>query len=364
MVIANSIVNNIDIYFGYSNATFSKQIEYFTGPHSTPSMVTVGILNSDAHLDIVVANFGTNNIGIFLGLGNGSFISQTEVSTGSSRPIFISLINLNNDTLLDIVTVNYGTDSISIFNGYGNGSFSTPITYRTGYDSLPLSLVAGDFNNDNYLDIAIVNSGTNNIGILIAKSNGTFEKRIFISTGFGSHPHSIAVGHFNDDNLTDIAVANYGNNNTGVFLSYGNGTFANQTTYSLGSASPYSIGVADFNQDNRMDIVVINKGQNNTATLIGYGNGRFADPQMNSTGSSSSISLAIGDLNKDNRLDMIIVNNDTDSIDILLGYFEGFSDPKHYLLYFRAQLAHINITSTPQLCRNVISLLSKGNSSL
>ena len=101
MVIANSIVNNIDIYFGHSNATFSKQFEYFTGSDSTPSMVAVGILNSDSYLDIVVANFGTNNIGIFLGFGNGSFIRQTELSTGSSRPVFISLINLNNDTLLD-----------------------------------------------------------------------------------------------------------------------------------------------------------------------------------------------------------------------------------------------------------------------
>jgi hypothetical protein len=298
MVVANSIVNNIDIYFGYSNGTFLKHIEYFTGSDSTPYMVTVGIVNTDLHLDIVVANFGTNNIGIFLGLGNGSFIRQTELSTGSSRPVFISFINLNNDTVLDIATVNYGTDSISIFNGYGNGSFSTPITHRMEYDSLPLSLIAGDFNNDNYLDIAIVNSGTNNIGILLAKSNDTFEKPILISTGFGSRPHSIAVGHFNDDNLIDIAVANYGNNNIGVFLSYGSGTFANQTTRSLGSASSYSIGVDDFNWDNRMDIVVINKGQNNTAMLIGYGNGRFVDPQMNSAGSSSSISLAIGDIIK------------------------------------------------------------------
>jgi small basic protein len=301
MVIANSIANNMDIYFGYSNGTFSKQIGCFTGSHSTPYMVTVGILSGDSYLDIVVANFGTNNIGIFLGLGNGSFIRQTELSTGSSRPIFISLIDLNNDTLLDIVTVNYGTDSISILNGYGNGSFSTPITYRTGYDSLPLSLTAGDFNNDNYLDIAIVNSGTNNIGILLAKSNGTFEKQIYISTGFGSRPHSIAVGHFNDDNLIDIAVANYGTNNIGVLLSYGNGTFANRTTYSLGSASPHSIGVSDFNRDNRMDIVAINKGQNNTAILIGYGNGSFENSLMTSIGSSLSISLAIGDLNKDDR---------------------------------------------------------------
>ncbi|CAF1570793.1 unnamed protein product, partial [Adineta steineri] len=155
MVIANSIVNNIAIYFGYGNTTFSKQIEYSTGLYSTPSMVAIGDLNNDARFDIAVANFGTNNIGMFIGFGNGSFKSQIELSTQSSRPVSITLVDFNNDTLIDIATVNYGTNSISIFYGYGNGAFSIPITYSTGYDSLPAALVTGYFNNDNYLDIVV-----------------------------------------------------------------------------------------------------------------------------------------------------------------------------------------------------------------
>jgi hypothetical protein len=327
MVVANSIVNNIDIYFGYNNGTFSKQIEYPTGSGSFPCMVAADNLNNDFQLDIAVANFGTNNVLIFLGFGNGSFAKHLELSTGSSRPISISLIDLNNDSRLDITTVNYGTHSISIFYGYGNGIFSNPITYSTGYDSLPSSLAAGDFNNDNYLDIVIANYGTNNIGILFANSNGTFANQITFSTSFGSHPSSVAVGHFNDDTLLDIAVASYGANMVGVLLNNGHGNFANQTIYSIGSASPYSIGVGDFNQDHHLDLFVINRGRNNTGMLLGYGNGSFKNPRMNPTGSSSSISFAICDFNKDNRLDIIIVNNDTGSIDILIGYFEGFSIP-------------------------------------
>jgi hypothetical protein len=72
---------------------------------------------------------------------------------------------------------------------------------------------------------------------------------MIFGTGFGSHSISIAVGYFNDDTL-NIAVANYGTNNIGVLLNNGNGTVANQITYSIDPASPYSIGVGDFNQDN------------------------------------------------------------------------------------------------------------------
>ncbi|CAF5078822.1 unnamed protein product, partial [Rotaria sp. Silwood1] len=147
-----------------------------------------------------------------------------------------------------------------------------------GYDSFPSSLVIRDFNNDKYLDIAVANYGTNDVSILFGNANGTFANQIAFSTGFGSHPYSIAAGYFNDDVFLDIAVANYGMNEIGVLLSYDNGSFANQVTYSTGSSSPYFIDVGDLNQDNRLDIVVTNHGTNNIAVLLGLGNGIFTNP--------------------------------------------------------------------------------------
>ncbi|CAF5111608.1 unnamed protein product, partial [Rotaria sp. Silwood1] len=302
---------------------------YSTGLYSAPYMVAVGDFNNNDQADIAVAYFGTNSIGIFLGFGNGSFASQKIISTGSSRPIWIHLADLDNDTFLDIVTANYGTDSISIFYGFGNGNFSYPITYSTGYDSSPFSAVSGDINNDNHLDLIIANYGTNNIGIHLANGNRTFLQQKILSTGINSHPYSVIVGYFNNDNMLDIAVANYGNNNIAVLLGEGNATFTSQITYSL-NTSPYSIGLGDFNKDNRLDLVVTSKGTYNIGILLGLGNGTFLDPVMNSTGSSSSTSVAVADFNKDNLLDVIITSNDTNSIGIRFGYDEGFQTQKTY----------------------------------
>ncbi|CAF5005919.1 unnamed protein product, partial [Rotaria sp. Silwood1] len=307
MAIANHIVNKIAVYLGNGDSSFRNPTMYSTGSYSSPYMVTVADFNNDNRSDIAVANFGTNNIGIFHGFGNGSFASQIELSTGSSRPVAIIAADFNNDSLLDIATANYGTHSVSIFYGYGHGNFSPPITYSTGYDSLPISLAAGDFNNDNYLDLAIANYGTNNVGVLFGNSNTTFEKQITFSTGLASHPYSIAIGHFNDDGFVDIAIANSGTHEIGVLLNNGNRTFANQATYSVGSASPYAVGVGDFNQDNRLDIVITNSGIENIGVLLGYGNGHFENPIIYSTESYSSISVAIADLNKDHRLDIVVV---------------------------------------------------------
>ncbi|CAF1037572.1 unnamed protein product [Rotaria sordida] len=287
-------------------------------------MIVVGDLNNDRQLDIAVANFGTHNVGVFFGFGNGSFASQIVLSTTSSRPVWIHVCDLNNDKALDIVTANYGTNTVGIFYGYANGSFTSLNTYSTGYDSFPFAVVSGDFNNDEQMDLAVANYGTNSIGILFANGNSTFANQRSFTTGFNSHPYSIVVGYFNNDIMLDIAVTNHGKNNIVVFLGHGDGIFRNEMTYSLETASPYAIDIGDFNNDNQTDLVVTNNGTNNICILLGYGNGTFANPIMYSTGSSSSVSIATGDLNKDNRLDIVIINNDTNTINIMLGYDEFF----------------------------------------
>ena len=95
-------------------------------------------------------------------------------------------------------------------------------------DSLPRSIAFGDFNQDNKLDIVVANSGTDNIDIFFEDDNGTFVNQTTYSTGSGSHPYSVAVSDFNNDNFLDIVVANYGTNSILLFLGKGNGTFSNQ----------------------------------------------------------------------------------------------------------------------------------------
>ncbi|CAF4329263.1 unnamed protein product, partial [Rotaria sordida] len=73
----------------------------------------------------------------------------------------------------------------------------------------------------------------------------------------GSPPCTVAVGDFDNNNITDIAIANYGTNNVFLLYGYGNGLFGNQTSYDLGYGyRPYSIVIKDLNQDNWMDIVI------------------------------------------------------------------------------------------------------------
>jgi hypothetical protein len=148
--------------------------ERVVGYDSRPHHVAAGDFNQDGHLDLVVTNSGTDNIGLLLGYGNGTFASQITYPTGSgSRPYSVVVGDFNYDTFLDIVVAYYGMNSIGVLFGNGNGSFASPRVTSLG-SSRPLSLAKGDFNKDNRLDIAVANYGTLTIAILFGSNDGYF----------------------------------------------------------------------------------------------------------------------------------------------------------------------------------------------
>ena len=116
------------------------------------------------------------------------------------------------------------SDSWCILLGYGNGSFIISKTYSLAKGSSPRALGVGDFNNDNQSDIVVANYLSYNIGVALGYGNGSFSTIRLFSTGYGSKPRAVAVGDFNNDSLLDIVVANYGSGNIGVFLGYGKGS--------------------------------------------------------------------------------------------------------------------------------------------
>jgi hypothetical protein len=322
IIVANSGTNTVGIFLSKDDATFANQTTYSTGPQSRPYSIAVTDFNSDNYLDIAVANYGTNNIGIFLGNGNATFIEQTVFSVGSSHPLFITIDDFNNDTCMDIAVANYGTNNIGILLGYGNGSFQNQTTCSTDYDSIPCSLAVADFNKDNQLDIVVANYGTNNIGIFLGYGNGTFASQKTYTTGPNSHPSSIALGDFNNDNQLDIVVSNYGTGNIGIFLGHGNGTFLAQTTYPIASnAHPQYITVGHFNKDYELDIVVVDSVNDQIYILPGDGNGNFPTiTTYDGISGSNPFYVVVADFNNKNQSDIVVANYGTNNVLLLMNY--------------------------------------------
>jgi hypothetical protein len=160
-----------------------------------------------------------------------------------------------------------GSNNVSILlntGGTGAGRFSTPVNYAVGTN--PTSIAAGDFNGDNILDIAVTNSVSNNISILLGTGKGVFGNATNYAAG-GNSPTSIAVADLNADSKLDIAVANNQSNNVSILTGTGKGTFGNPINYAVG-INPKAIAIKDFNADNKLDIATTNSGSNDVSILL------------------------------------------------------------------------------------------------
>ncbi|UJR09498.1 hypothetical protein I4U23_013736 [Adineta vaga] len=372
LIVANSETDSIGIFLGYSNGTFTNQRTYFTGYKSRPYSIAIEDFNQDNKLDLIIAYYGYNSLGIHYGDGNGYFSNHRMISLGSSRPISLSIGNFNNDSYIDIAVINNGTSNLLILLGSFDGSFEIFTSYFMGYDSIPYSMDIADLNNDFYLDIVIVNYGIDNLMILLGNGDGRFINKFVYSTGKGSKPCSIIIADLNNDYYMDIAIANSGNDNIGIFYGFNNGTFTNQIIYSTGlNSKPNLMNKGDFNRDNKIDLIIINSEMNNliifeqnnnkTLTLItkhlleyqseissiiindfdhdnqsdviltnfNYNNFLFlnqykSNPIINllkypTESNAYSVRVDVIDLNDDNQLDMIVINRDTNTIGILMG---------------------------------------------
>ncbi|CAF2869780.1 unnamed protein product [Rotaria sp. Silwood2] len=300
---------------------FEPMVSYTTTVFLGPNAATVGDFNSDSYLDIVTANYDNSSVGVLLGTGNGTFQTQRIFSVGNNvQPMAITVADFNNDGRLDTVVANYRGSNIAVLLGNGNGTLQAQNNMSTGANSKPNAVAVGDFNNDNLLDIAVANYGTNKVGVFLGNGNGNFQIQDTYSTGSSSRPYAVAIGDFSYDNQLDLATANYGTNKIGIFLGIRNGTFQAQTTFLVGN-KPSWISVADFNDDSYLDIAVLNSGDNNVGIFLGNGNGVFGTQATFSVGNSTwNYFFAVADLDSDGHLDIVVPNAIEGTISILLGY--------------------------------------------
>lgn len=116
IIVANSDGDNVGVLLNNGDGTFAAQTIYSTGTDSAPVSVAVNDADADGDDDIVVANQGGNSVGLFLNQGAGTFSTQTTYSTGTgSSPSSVVLADVSGDGKNDIIVANYGSDSVNVF---------------------------------------------------------------------------------------------------------------------------------------------------------------------------------------------------------------------------------------------------------
>jgi len=127
------------------------------------SSMVAGDVDGDGDADLVSANDA--DIRVRLGNGLGGFQSPARVYPAGFEPSSAVLGDFTGDGVLDIAAANWGSNDVSILRGRGDGTFETAENFAVGPGGSGIAV--GDFNGDGRPDVAAANSGSNTVSVLL-----------------------------------------------------------------------------------------------------------------------------------------------------------------------------------------------------
>lgn len=315
----------VSVLLANSNGTFDLDMSYSTGSYPGALSLALGDFNADGNADLAVTF--ERGVTVLLGNPDGTFsYAPPPPGLGLDwDPEGVSVGDFNADGKLDLgVTSNifviegyddwgnpYGHSEgiANVFLGHGDGSFSSPTTTWLGDNSFYYSVAIADFNGDGFDDFATVDAGV--VLVLLNDGGGSLLPPTYFGTNGGG---SVVAGDVNGDNKIDLVTANaFGG--VSVLLGDGAGGFGTAQTYGAVNYADCVV-LGDFNNDGNPDIATTTS-HNGVIVLLGRGDGTFSE-QLSAAAGTNPLGLAAGDVNGDGWLDAATANNWGNDISVLI----------------------------------------------
>ncbi len=327
LVVLNGGDNSLSFYRNVGTgdtltlATFAAPVSYVTGspyPASYSHTMAIGDLDNDGRADVAVVDFNNNIVMLFRNTSSPGTISFDPYITlhVGLNPAAIAVRDLDGDGKDDLIVVNYGYQNISIFRNTsvpGSITFAAQVDFGTA--SEPTSLAVGDLDGDGRPDIVV---GTLISGISLFRNTsvaGTFTSASLapqVNLNPSSGGYALALVDVDGDGKRDIAQLSGGLNLYRNTSSVGQFTFEPPVAFGLGSG-PIALTAGDLDGDGKPDLAIVNQGSN---TVSLYQNAASSG-SITASSLSSRIDLpagigprfvSVGNVGDDGEPELMVVN--------------------------------------------------------
>lgn len=203
-----------------------------------------------------------------------------------------------------------------------SGRWCNPSYIDVGTD--PTGVALGDFDADRWTDIAVAVQGDDKIAILTnSGGDAKFDPPVYIALAGGSAPHSIAAVDIDNDQDLDLVVTRSGMDDVQILTNSG-GVFSLGATTAVGGTLPGDLAIGDIDDNGFMDVATSNRSSSDISLLLNTA-GVLAGGVSYTVGTEPR-GLALADFDGEGSLDMVVASVATDAVDILLNDGSGILD--------------------------------------
>jgi len=268
--------------------------------------------DNDGFLDLVLGGLDVYMKPFLYKNRNGVMFEETSTLSGITQPgVGKNFVwtDYNLDGLVDLFETGY---DLYLYQNQGKEGF-TDVTADSGiidYDKGVNSSISFDFNNDRYPDLLILRKGPN----VMLRNNGdeTFSDVTWNAKIDGDYRwNSVAscTGDFNNDGFSDVYVVNIGSKRNSLYRNNGDSTFTDITEYSNTSdvGDGRTCSFVDFDSDGLIDIFTTNH-VHPSKMYRNLGNEKFKDVAviLGIDKPVDAFSAAWGDFNRDAVMDVML----------------------------------------------------------
>ncbi len=252
----------------------------------SPGTPVFADLTGDGYEDLIVADGGADDVRVYLGQANGSYVAPVDFAVGTN-PVGVTVAYLNgNDSLPDLIVSNEGSDDVSILLGERTDAGWTLVPGpRLKVGAGPTATSVLDFVAGAPPDLVVSESLAGDVRILPGIGNGYFNDLDPTIVPTGEFPGAPITLTFSNGagTTTGVAVPNAGSDSL-TLISGGESGFEVSNVPSEG-IEPVAIVAVELNPS-QTDLLVANEvdghfgilsvNEDGTLSVAGF----FTDPRL------------------------------------------------------------------------------------